>query len=78
MKFRTKRVFTGKEVKINKNGERYIIVYFLDDNGKTFSVVSVEDVNINQLDVVNVEFEIIFGIKNIYMRANKIWKDKEG
>lgn len=76
MKFNARCVYTGKTEKKSKKGNKYILVNFLDDNGKTFTVLSVVDVpeNIKMLEVVNVEFELVFG-RNIYLRVNKIWKE---
>lgn len=77
MRFQCERIITGIENRKSKNGNEYIIIHFLDDNGKTFSCVSNVPLpdDVKQLDLVNVEFEIIFTSKNIYMRVNKIWKD---
>lgn len=77
MKFETKCIYTGTEVIQSKNGNKYILLNFLDDNGKTFSVISNLDIpeGINQLDIVNVEFELLFANRKIYMRVNKVWKE---
>lgn len=76
MKFNSKCIYTGKVIKEGKKG-KYILVHFLKEDGQTFSVVSDVDVpeNVNQLDVVNVVFELIFTSKNVYVRVKKIWKD---
>lgn len=75
MRFQTKRIYTGKTIKTSKQGNEYILLSFLNDDGQTFTVVSDVDVtdDIKQLDEVNVEFEIKAG-RYINMRVKRIWK----
>lgn len=75
MKFETKRIFTGTTKKVGKQGNEYILISFLNDEGQTFTVVSDVDVpeNIKMLDEVNVEFEITTG-RYTNMRVKRIWK----
>lgn len=77
MKFKTKCTYTGIEVKQSKKGNVYKLINFLDDNGKTFSVLTTVDVpgDIKPLDKINVEFELLFAYRNIYMRVIKVWKE---
>ena len=77
MKFNAKCTYTGMEVKQSKKGNVYKIIKLLDDNGKTFSVLTTVDVpeGVKYLDLINVELELIFAYKNIYIRAIKIWKE---
>jgi len=75
MRFETRRIYTGTTKKEGKNGNKYTLINFLDDEGQTFSVVSDVEVplGIKQLETVNVEFELTTG-KYKNLRVKKMWK----
>lgn len=75
MKFQCERIITGVEKKTSKDGNEYILIHFLNDDGRTFSCVSEVPLpsDIKQLDKVNVEFQIIIG-RYINLRVVGIWK----
>lgn len=75
MRFEIRRIYTGTTKKISNQGNEYILISFLNDEGQTFSVVSDVEVpdDIQPLDEVNVEFELSTGrYKNL--RVKRIWK----
>ena len=75
MRFQCERIITGAERRTSKSGHEYILMHFLDDEGRTFSCVSDVEVpdDIQPLEEVNVEFDLSTGrYKNL--RVKRIWK----
>lgn len=61
-KIKEKLIFTGKEKRQSKAGKEYNLVYFLGENGQSFSVISnIYPDDLKQLDEVQATIKVTPG-----------------
>lgn len=65
LEFKEKLIYTGKYERISEKGNKYTIVNFLDEEGKTFGVIANCQVpELTQLQEVLVKFKLTPGRYN--------------
>lgn len=63
LKFKEKIIMTGIERRVSKQGNEYLIINYLGENGQTFGTIAecfIPD-GLKQLDKVEVDFQVVPG-----------------